>query len=90
MRHIEGDYGAVVDDFVTWFRGLLLARSDRALLAGHPGRVLWLTGLSGAGNSKIANALAIELRRQGMRALTFDALQARARTGQGSDRCRLF
>jgi bifunctional enzyme CysN/CysC len=47
-------------------------RSDRERLAGHPGRVIWLTGLSGAGKSTIANALEVELYRQGRRTFILD------------------
>lgn len=47
-------------------------RSDRERLAGHPGRVIWLTGLSGAGKSTIANALEVELHRQGRRTFILD------------------
>lgn len=49
-----------------------IARSDRERLAGHPGRVIWLTGLSGAGKSTIANALEVELYRQGRRTFILD------------------
>ena len=37
----------------------------REKLNGHNGRVVWLTGLSGSGKSTIANALEVELNRQG-------------------------
>jgi bifunctional enzyme CysN/CysC len=47
-------------------------RSDRERLAGHPGRVIWLTGLSGAGKSTIANALEVELYRRGRRTFILD------------------
>lgn len=47
-------------------------RSDRERLAGHPARVIWLTGLSGAGKSTIANALEVELYRQGRRTFVLD------------------
>ena len=47
-------------------------RSDRERLAGHPGRVIWLTGLSGAGKSTIANALEVELHRRGRRTFILD------------------
>lgn len=49
-----------------------IARSDRERLAGHPSRVIWLTGLSGAGKSTIANALEVELHRQGRRTFILD------------------
>ena len=47
-------------------------RSDRERLSGHPARVIWLTGLSGAGKSTIANALEVELYRQGRRTFVLD------------------
>ena len=49
-----------------------IGRSDRERLAGHPGRVIWLTGLSGAGKSAIANALEVELYRRGRRTFILD------------------
>lgn len=36
---------------------LTICRKDRERLNGHAGKVIWLTGLSGAGKSYIANAL---------------------------------
>ena len=44
---------------------LSVDRSMREKLNGHNGRVVWLTGLSGSGKSTIANALEVELNRQG-------------------------
>ena len=44
---------------------LSVDRSMREKLNGHAGRVVWLTGLSGSGKSTIANALEVELNRQG-------------------------
>lgn len=41
-------------------------------MAGHPGRVVWLTGLSGSGKSTIANALECELHRIGLRTYVLD------------------
>lgn len=41
-------------------------------MGGHPGRVVWLTGLSGAGKSTIANALERALNRQGKRTYILD------------------
>lgn len=49
-----------------------IGRSDRERLAGHPGRVMWFTGLSGAGKSFIANALEVELYRRGRRTFILD------------------
>ena len=44
---------------------LSVDRGMREKLNGHKGRVVWLTGLSGSGKSTIANALEVELNRQG-------------------------
>lgn len=49
-----------------------IGRSDRETLAGHAGRVIWFTGLSGAGKSTIANALEVELFRRGRRTYVLD------------------
>jgi bifunctional enzyme CysN/CysC len=49
-----------------------IGRSHREQLAGHPGRVIWFTGLSGAGKSTIANALEVELYRRGKRTFILD------------------
>lgn len=38
-----------------------VGREDRERLAGHRGRVIWFTGLSGAGKSTVANALEVAL-----------------------------
>ena len=46
--------------------------SDRKRISGHKGVVLWLTGLSGAGKSTIANGLEQSLRIMGRRACTLD------------------
>lgn len=53
-------------------QALTITRSERERLAGHPSRVVWLTGLSGAGKSTIANALERELHRQGKRTYILD------------------
>ena len=37
--------------------GFTISREQREKITGHPGRVLWFTGLSGSGKSTIANAL---------------------------------
>lgn len=42
-------------------QSLSITRSQREQLHGHPGAVIWLTGLSGAGKSTIANALEVAL-----------------------------
>lgn len=49
-----------------------MTRVEREKLGGHAGRVVWLTGLSGAGKSTIANALEGELNRQGKRTYILD------------------
>ena len=49
-----------------------VTRADRERLAGHPGRVVWFTGLSGAGKSTLANALEVELHRLGKRTYVLD------------------
>ena len=51
---------------------LTVARPDREILNGHRGRVVWFTGLSGAGKSTIANALEVELHAQGRRTYVLD------------------
>jgi bifunctional enzyme CysN/CysC len=47
--------------------------AERAAAWGHPGGVLWLTGLSGAGKSTLAQALEKELFHRGWRAVLLDA-----------------
>lgn len=49
-----------------------VTRSDREKLAGHAGKVIWFTGLSGAGKSTIANALEVALHSQGKRTYILD------------------
>jgi bifunctional enzyme CysN/CysC len=49
-----------------------VTRHDREKLGGHAGKVIWFTGLSGAGKSTIANALEVELHRQGKRTYILD------------------
>lgn len=44
----------------------------RATLKGHAGRVVWLTGLSGAGKSTIANALERKLHARGIHTFLLD------------------
>jgi len=48
---------------------LAVAPAQRQALNGHPGAVIWLTGLSGAGKSTIANALETAL--HGLRIHTY-------------------
>jgi bifunctional enzyme CysN/CysC len=47
-------------------------RGARERLSGHKGRVVWLTGLSGAGKSTIADAAEKELHAQGVRTFVID------------------
>ena len=49
-----------------------VTRRDRERLAGHAGKVIWFTGLSGAGKSTIANALEVALHSQGKRTYILD------------------
>ncbi len=51
---------------------LTVKRSDREKLNGHPGKVIWFTGLSGAGKSSLANKLESELHVQGYRTILLD------------------
>lgn len=53
-------------------QALTITRADRERLGGHRGRVVWLTGLSGAGKSTIANALEHELHAHGKRTYLLD------------------
>ena len=45
---------------------------DRELLNGHPGRVVWFTGLSGAGKTTLAQALECALHAQGQHTFILD------------------
>ncbi|MDH0735234.1 sulfate adenylyltransferase subunit CysN [Achromobacter spanius] len=49
-----------------------ITRSDRESMNGHKGKVIWLTGLSGAGKSTIANALEVALHGDGRRTYLLD------------------
>ena len=51
---------------------LTVTRGARERLHGHAGRVLWLTGLSGAGKSTIANALEAALHARGRHTYLLD------------------
>ena len=53
-------------------QALNVSRSDRERLNGHPGKVIWFTGLSGSGKSTLANALEMELNQRGMRTYILD------------------
>jgi len=51
---------------------LSISRADREQLGGHPGKVIWFTGLSGSGKSTIANALEVALHAQRKRTYLLD------------------
>ncbi len=53
-------------------QALSITRENREELNGHGAKVIWFTGLSGSGKSTIANALEIELHRQGKRTFILD------------------
>jgi bifunctional enzyme CysN/CysC len=53
-------------------QALTIGRADRERLNGHPGRVIWFTGLSGSGKSTIANALEVALHRRGQHTYILD------------------
>ncbi len=69
-------------DNIYWSHGTVTAR-QRALRNGYPGCVVWLTGLSGAGKSTIANELERELFNAGKHAYVLDG--DKIRHGLGSD-----
>ncbi len=58
-------------DNIFWSHGAVTAK-QRALRNGHAGCVVWLTGLSGAGKSTIANELERELFNAGKHAYVLD------------------
>lgn len=45
---------------------------ERARMNGHPGQVIWFTGLSGSGKSTIANSLEVALHERGVRTYILD------------------
>jgi len=51
---------------------LSITRAQREQLHGHAGMVIWMTGLSGAGKSTIANALEVALHGMGVRTYLLD------------------
>ncbi|MGA1424953.1 MAG: sulfate adenylyltransferase subunit CysN [Steroidobacteraceae bacterium] len=53
-------------------QSLSIDRQARETLNGHPGKVLWFTGLSGSGKSTIANALEVELHARGLHTYILD------------------
>jgi bifunctional enzyme CysN/CysC len=56
---------------IFWTEGKITARA-RAIRMGHQGAVIWLTGLSGAGKSTIAQSLERDLFRRGMHTYVLD------------------
>jgi bifunctional enzyme CysN/CysC len=67
---------------IYWTEGRVTARL-RALRNGHPGRVVWLTGLSGSGKSTVAEELERELFNLGHHAYVLDG--DKVRHGLNSD-----
>ncbi len=67
---------------IYWSRGKVTA-SQRAVRNGHPGRVVWLTGLSASGKSTISAELERELFNLGRQVYTLDG--DNVRHGLGSD-----
>jgi bifunctional enzyme CysN/CysC len=61
---------------IYWTEGKI-THEARAHRNGHLGRVVWLTGLSGAGKSSIANELERELFRLGLQAYVLDGDKVR-------------
>src|SRR5207245_9280116 len=56
---------------IFWTEGKITAH-QRAIRSGHRGAVVWLTGLSGAGKSTIAQALERELFQRAMQTYVLD------------------
>ena len=50
----------------------LVSREQREKNNGHPGIVIWFTGLSASGKSTIANKLDVELNKKGLRTYILD------------------
>jgi len=49
-----------------------VSRDQREKINGHPGIVIWFTGLSASGKSTIANKLDVELNKKGLRTYILD------------------
>ena len=47
-------------------------RTNREIMNGHPGKLLWFTGLSGSGKSTVANALEVDFYKRGIRTYLLD------------------
>ena len=50
----------------------LVSREQRERNNGHPGIVIWFTGLSGSGKSTIANELDVKLNKRGLKTYILD------------------
>jgi len=80
-RHVSGggiifggvysERGKIKSSNIFWTTGKVTSR-DRILRNGHRGAVVWLTGLSGAGKSTIAQALERELFHQNLNVYVLD------------------
>ena len=68
---VYSDRTAVKSKNIFWTEGRITAR-QRALNNGHRGAVVWLTGLSGAGKSTIAQALEGELFKRAIHTYVLD------------------
>ena len=53
-------------------QALAITAVERRRLNGHPGQVVWFTGLPGAGKSTIASALEVALHAEGVRTYVLD------------------
>jgi adenylylsulfate kinase len=56
---------------VVWHEAAV-SRADREKLTGHPGCVVWFTGLSGSGKSTVANRVDQKLYERGVRSYLLD------------------
>lgn len=77
-RHSNATAGAGVVDFALrrsgnlHWQSLQVDRAARARIKGHRGRCIWLTGLSGAGKSTIADAVEAQLNLRGVHTYLLD------------------
>ncbi|MEK0316242.1 adenylyl-sulfate kinase [Cohnella sp. 56] len=69
------------DRNVSWQRSGV-GRADRERRSGHPGRVLWFTGLSGSGKTTLAFALEKELHERGIASYVLDGDNVRHGLGR--------
>ena len=77
VGHANVVFGRVIQAGVTkvnsaFTQPFLVSRADRERLNGHPGRVIWFTGLSGSGKSTLANALEVALHAKRIRTYILD------------------